>query len=426
MRFLIIILLLLIISCSSYKEEWKLSLIPDPAYLLWKKEKLPCFKNIKKDSLVVGVSILSERRIPQNIYHYGLDTITISSACYYDAILLSINDLTIDSKKMVSYTARYSNILASNIYVKFNMKSFERYILKEFSGRKLALYSVIADNKDPTRAFYLGDYRIENPLFEINRINLKIKPDRYILILHTKNQLTSKNKEYFNTLINSLEKKPEVIFAKIDKKIRVSNTLIYPLSSKEISISSSKRFGFFKIKESEIIYETQATAIPPITKMIKETEEELTKKIFSTSTPLADRELLTLLAKGLVNFLPSDIAIIPHDIINSGIKPGDVYLKDLYAIFKNPEDNLVYIKAKGEDVENICERFEKNAVIYISPKTIKDEKNKFIKGRIYRIITTREFIKNNDAFLNFITEFTVLDTKIKQPIIWYFNKLKKI
>lgn len=426
MRFLTLFLLLLLTSCHSSKKEWEIVWVWEPSNLLWEEKSIPCFKDIKKDAWVLTTPILSEKRIPHNIYHYGLDTIMISSSCYYDAILLSANDLLIDSKKLTSYVSEYSKILATNIYIKFNMKGFEKYIIKEALGNRIAIYSIIADDNNPTKAFHINDYRIENPLFEINRLNSKIKPDKYIIFLLTDKEISHKNKEYFNTIVNGLSKKPQIIFTKTDKKLRISNTLIYPLPLKVTTIKSTRVFGFTKLKEFNVKSEINYMDISVITKMIKKTEEEFNTTIFYTSKPLADNEISHLIAKGITNFLTSDIVIIPNDIVKFGIKTGDVLQKDIYKIIKNPEDRLVYIKARGENIESIIQTFNKNTVIYINSKNIKEEKEVFLKSKIYRVITTMDFIKKNDEILNYIMEFTVLNIKIKQPIIWYFKKLKKI
>ncbi|MCX7641102.1 MAG: hypothetical protein N2Z20_00510 [Elusimicrobiales bacterium] len=427
MRSLFILLFfLLLISCNSKKQEWEIVWINDLPKLIWEEKNIPCYSSQKKDRWVITSPIISLKKIPHNVYHNGLDTVLISSYCFYDAILLSENDLDIEYRKLIEFHSIFPNIIATNVYIKYNMKGFNKYYIKEIAGKKNVIYSVIVDSTSPLKSFYLNDYRIENPLFEINRLNTKLKPNSYIIFLFTNKKIEIRNKNFLVTIINSLTPKPQIIFANIDKKIKISNTFILPYPQTTETIKAIKIFGFTKLKTYPILSEINYKSLPKLTEIINKTSKDLNVNLLINSKPLNEQELTMLIAKGITNFMFSDLVIISNDTVNCGVKPGVISHEDIYKIIKNPEDKLVYIKAKGDNIQNIIQTYEKNSIIYINSKNIVDGKSIFDKSRIYRIITTIDFIKQNDDILNFIMEFSVLNIKIKQPIMWYFKKVRKI
>lgn len=422
----IILILFLLTSCHSSKTEWEIKLVKNPALSFWQDGNFPCFKSKTNNEIKLTFSLLSKQKIPQNTYHYGMDVITLTSLCNYDALIIQPTDLIIDSKIIIEYLKTFPNIVATNLYIKFNMKSFEKYILKEFNSKKLVIYSIIADSNSPLKSFYIEDYRIENPAFEINRINSKIKPDNYTIILLTNEDISHKNKDYFNTLLQNLYPKPQLILAKTDKFFKIQDTLIYPLPKDDVNIKITKTLGFSKIRKEKINSEIDWHNLKELNLMIKKTNDEFEKKLCILTKPLTDINLTQIIAKGIANFLYSDIVIIPSDTSTYAVSQGEITHKDIYRILKNPEDKLVYIKVKGENISNIINNFSKQSQIYINSKNLVNEKPVFINSKIYRITTTLEFIKKNDELLNYIMEFSVLNIKIKQPVIWYFKNLKRI
>ncbi|MCX7905552.1 MAG: hypothetical protein N2446_02495 [Elusimicrobiales bacterium] len=428
MKFWFLILIFLILnSCNFRKEELELIWIENIPKLFWEEEeKLPCCLASKSNRLIFTTSLISQERIPQNIYHYGLDTILISSYCFYNAVLLSQYDFNIESTKLMEYYRKYPNLIATNVYVKYNMNGFTKYYTKEIFGKKKVIYSIVANSDSPSSSFYINDYRIENPIYEINKLNNKLKPDNYIVFLFLDKTIDSNNKDFFHNIINSLYPKPQIIFTNINKKIKISKTNIIPLPSKTSTTKIIKTFGVTKIKTYPLKSELDYKKLQQLTELKNKTFNELNTNLLSVSKNLDERELGMLISKGIINFIFSDIVIIPNDIINSDIKSNKISYKDLYKIIKNPEDKLVYIKTSGEKIQDILQNFEKNSIIYINSKNIINEKPNFQKLKIYKITTTLDFIKKNDEIFNFIMEFSILNIKIKQPVIWYFKKLKKV
>lgn len=426
MKLSFILLLFLLASCHYTKTELEIKIIDDPSLHFWKNNNVACFKSKSENEIKLTLSLLSTQKIPQNTYNYGIDTIKITSLCNYDALVLKPTDLIIDSKTLTEYFKIFPYLLSTNLYVKFNMKGFNKYILKEINSKRIALYCVIADSNSPLRSFHIEDYRIENPAYEINKINSKIKPHKYIVILLTNDEINNKKSEYFYTLIQNLNPKPHIIFAKTNKLIKIEKTLIYPLPQDASNIKIIKTFGFEKLRKEELKSEINWQEINELNQIRKKTDEEFNKKLCILTKSLSDTDLTKIIAKGVANFLYSDLVIIPSDILLSALFQGEVTHKDIYRILKNPEDKLVYIKIKGENISHIINNFSKISTMYINSRNIINEKPFFLNSKTYRIITTLDFIKKNDEILNYIMEFTVLNIKIKQPIIWYFKTQKRI
>ncbi len=417
-------LFLLLTSCYVRKNEGVIIWIKDPSYLLWKENKVYC-KDKKDDNIILSFNILSPFKIPHNIYNYGFDSLTISSACNYDGIIFSVSDINMDTEKISEYFNYSStNIIASNVYIKSNMKSFKKYIFKNLNSKKVAIYCVISDLESPTRSFYLKNFRIENPAFEINRLNYKLKPDKYILILQTQKTLTTEQLSYFKKLFESLTIKPLLVFADVNKPFSVDAVKIFPLPSSSQKISMESKFGILKVKQTNITEYTEPSKISDIERIRKKTNEEFFKKLRFLKQELSAEQLNEIVAKSLVNFISSDIAIIDRKTVTDGLKEGNVIMEDIYRVFKNPWDKVVYIKIKGNLLNDMLKSISDTSTIYINSKLGKQPT--FEKNKIYRMFTTLDFIKANDSILNYITEFSILNIQIKHPFVWYLKNKKEL
>ncbi|MGC8867486.1 MAG: 5'-nucleotidase C-terminal domain-containing protein, partial [Elusimicrobiales bacterium] len=350
------------------------------------------------------------------------DSITVSSACNYDGILFSVSDMDISAEKISEYIKYFPEIIASNLYIKSNMKALKKYILKNINSKRIAIYSVISDPTSPTKSFYYTNLRIENPVFEINRLNYQLKPDKYILIHQALKPVNSL--DYFEKLIQPLTHKPFFIFSNTDKVLSVHGIKVFPIPPYPKKITMEKKFGILKIKQTHLRQYLNASEISEVAKLMKKTNDEFSKKLRVLSHPLSDEQINGIVAKSLVNFIPSDIAMISKKTVIKGIREGDVTMEEIYNILKNPWDKIVYIKLKGSTLTDMINNFSDISTIYINSKLGK--KPVFEKNKIYRMFTTLDFIKDNDSILNYITEFSILNIQIRHPLSWYLKNTREL
>lgn len=421
MKKISIFLFFLIASCTTEKKELEIIWISDPSNLLWNSGQIYCAEQ-NPQSIVVSHYIISPLKIPENIYNHGYDTVMISSSCRHNAIVFGISDLNIKSDIIAKYQQTYPDILATNVYVKYNRKPFMKYLsINSKKNTKIQLYSVIANPTSFDKPFYTGDFRIENPLYEINHLNHQFKPEKYILIIHTSQKI--KDKKYFEDILSNLTLKPLIILANTDKKINVSGINIFPIPDYSKKISIEKRFGIIKLRSKDINNLSSYHKITQLDKLVKNTKEEFDRKITTLSEPISDKKISEITARSMVNFISSDLAVISNSTAVEGLKKGEVRVKNLYNVLKNPNDKLVYIKIKGSNLERLIGEVSNISTIYINTKI--DDK-RFKKDKIYRMFTTLDFIKENDFILNYVTEFTVLNIQINKPVIWYLKNRKNI
>lgn len=425
--FLSIIASFIIISCNTKKYDYSIIWTENISSSFWENKKFPCFNNKRQKSIILTSSIISNPRNPYNIYHYGYDTVILSSICNYDAISLSPIDLTLSFKKIMDYMKNHDNLLATNVYIKFNMKSFKKYIDKDISGKKLLVYSIITDDSNPLKSFHEGDYRVENPSYEINKLNSNIKPNQYLLIIRSKKQFNKRDKNYFKTLIENLDKKPQAILCEIDKKYVVLDVPIVPLPHKDSEIKVVKKFGCLKFKTTSKIENNfiNIHSKKELEDMIEKTKNYLDQKLLKIVKSISKKEMNYIIAKGISNFITCDVVIISNHTIRDTYITHDILIKDLYEMINDPEDKLVYIKIKGEKLNDLINQ-NNNSTLYIKQKHILNGKVNLNKTHMYKLITTTNYLKENDTILNLISEFSILDIKITQPIIWYFRKIGKV
>ncbi|HOL63606.1 MAG TPA: hypothetical protein PK103_09630, partial [Elusimicrobiales bacterium] len=279
-----ILLFFLLVSCNSKKSELKISFYPHLQKNIWieKNYKDYCDKKEKNEIKITFPLISAE--VVESLYSRGKEILALSSECDLDIISLTPADLENISLKEMTELAHNDKILATNIYSKKekNIEIKKHYEL-DFQGQKTLILSVIANDTDPSKPFYISDFRIEKPQYEINKLALKKNYKRIAIILHTANPISyekNKTKKYFSDFLSALTKKPEIIFANIDKNFVLNGVKIIGYGYSKKVFSFEKKFAFFeKIRQFEPTVKKSEIPTPKTDEIATKTVSFFSKKL---------------------------------------------------------------------------------------------------------------------------------------------------
>ncbi len=428
-----ILLFFLLVSCNSKKSELKISFYPHLQKNIWieKNYKDYCDKKEKNEIKITFPLISAE--VVESLYSRGKEILALSSECDLDIISLTPADLENISLKEMTELAHNDKILATNIYSKKekNIEIKKHYEL-DFQGQKTLILSVIANDTDPSKPFYISDFRIEKPQYEINKLILKKNYKRIAIILHTANPISyekNKTKKYFSDFLSALTKKPEIIFANIDKNFVLNGVKIIGYGYSKKVFSFEKKFAFFeKIRQFEPTVKKSEIPTPKTDEIATKTVSFFSKKLTVSLNDIEPKKdgkspMGELVSYAMFSFLKSDLSIFDNNLLINGIKKGDVKVKDIYSLFPNEKERLVYIKTRGENLIYLLTRaIENDSSVYFKGKVIyKKDLNGLIlqPGKTYRIIAAESSIRNDTDILNHITEFSILNVKLIDAVMWY-------
>lgn len=423
MRFFVL-LILLFVSCSNKKNEYQFIFINNIPEKIWDDRSYSKFCSNEKDKLKIGYSLISQTNIIENKYNRGKETIIFSKECFFDVLTITQNDLLyITPKELSKYSNDFPQIIATNVYSKYDKKiRFNKYKIINHKGKKLLILSIIA--KDSNKPYYISDYMIEDPAYEINKINSSVVYNSSLIIFDLKKEFNNikEAKEYFTKLISKITIKPDFILAPVLDNIKIGKTLIIALN-KDTDIKIIKKFGFF-IKPVTSKYLPIHSKAKPIEleKIINNTTTYFNKTISQAINDIEIEHsnyspLGTLYAYALTRFLKSDLVIFDNSLLNKPLKQGKITLKDIYLTLNDYNETLVYIKIKGNELKQLID-YIKNSNVSIYGK------NEYMPNKIYRVITTKNLIKRQSELLNYITEFSVLKINLIDAIIWYARNHK--
>ncbi|MBP7795297.1 MAG: hypothetical protein KA059_00780 [Elusimicrobiales bacterium] len=441
MKRLFFILLLISTGCTTKKPEFAISLYKDVAYSIWQDRDYQYYCSKKSDKKInILFPLISNPDVVENIYNRGNDVIAFAKGCSIDAISITRNDLIeIKTNYLSQYIKANPFIIATNVYDKFNKNFFaKKYLTFEINKKKILLLSVISDSSSPDMAFYISGYRIENPVYEINRVNANIKSDTEVVILHSdfRDKSEKETKEYFKKFLSLLTRKPDYIIADVSKNIYIDKTRIIGYTDKNTDIYFLREFNFFKkINVKKMDKNSKPYNFQELDDMIKKTDDYFNRKltVAESDIPLSDGDISPLgnmFAYGLSKFLRSDIVIFDNRLLKKGIKKGDVRIKDIYSVIKNTDEKFIYLKIRKEKLKELIQDLNGMDVsIYsknldLSKLSIPADKS--FKNSIYRILTTENFVKDNSELLNHINEFSILNVKMIDGILWYARNYKLV
>jgi hypothetical protein len=347
-------------------------------------------------------------------------------------ISLTPSDLNeFQSHYLSTFIESGSTVVATNVYSKFNRKfSLGKHLMYENNHKKIIILSVIADPNNPEKPFYISEYRIESPAYEINRINSSLRYDTEIIILHSdfSNKKQKEIKEYFKKFISPISRKPDYIIADINKNFSIKKTKVIGYYSDKADINFYNELNFFKRVESKKMASySKKLILYDVDDIIKKTDKYFNKKISSADEdiPMYDGNnspLGMIFAYGLSRFLRSDMVIFDNKLLKKGIEKGDITVKVVYSIIKNDDERFIYLKIRKENMESLNDYIKNlNVSIY---STINITGKTPQKNMIYRVLTTENFIKNNPQILNHINEFSILNVKMIDGILWYVRNHK--
>lgn len=423
MRFFIL-LILFFVSCSNKKSEYQFIFISNIPEKIWNDKNYNEFCNNEKDKVKIAYSLISQANIIENKYNRGKETIFFSEECFLDVLTITQNDLLyIEPKELSKYSNDFPQIIATNIYSKYDKKiKFNKYKILNHKGKKLLILSIIS--RDTDKPYYISDYRIEDAAYEINKINSSVVYNSSLIIFDLEKEFNNikETKEYFTKLLSKITVKPDFILAPVSDNIKIGKTLIIALN-RDIDIKIIKKFGFF-IKPVVTKYFPNYSQLKPakLEKIINNTKTYFNKTISQAINDIKIKgsdysPLGTLYAYAISRFLKSDLVIFDNSLLNQSLKQGNITLKDIYLTLNDFSETLVYIKIRGNELEQLIDHIKKSDVSIYG-------KNEYMPNKIYRIITTKKLIKRQNELLNYITEFSVLKINLIDAIIWYARNHK--
>jgi len=408
------------------KEITKISLYHKPAKFLWEDKNSILCETKNKNEIRIFNGII-ESNIVENIYNKGVDVLTFSNECNADAIFLTKDDLiSIKPDILKLYGEKYP-IISANIYLTKDPKyQFKKYIKKEIDAKTILFTSVILNPEKLLAGDYLKSYRIENPIYELNKIFLQKADFRIVVInVYNKNETTLKEeKKIFSEFLSKLNKKPDIIITDISRDITLSETRVIPLENASIYIY--KKFTFLnKIKKENLKIDKKNSIKTPILDELKtKTLTYFNKKITTSKINLTNIQTLTYLSKSIKKRIKSDFAIVCGDIVKNEIRKGDIKIRDAYSVISDYDEKLVYLKVKGDKIYDFFSYIFKIKPLIYQEKEIKenDIKNmKFIKSKTYKILINENCLKSNKEILNHIKEFSIIDVNVLDTMIWYLR-----
>jgi len=441
----------ILFSCSSRKEGVSIYLTSDLSSLFWEhdesvyslREKISSDPNPK---ITIEIGDFFSPKHPENILDSWDASIKAASIFGVDAI--SANKFFFDIKNSKLPADHLSIVLSSNAYLK-NRKKFSPTRLYCKNGKtKICVMSVyIQDLLNPEKHTYIKEYRLENPLYEINRNMKESKAEEAfsILIINLNAFDRDKDRKALSNLIERMPIKPVLIIIDAPqyfKSFKEKNVSIASARFKsaalriliyEIPVIRLKKLVMTEINPNK--KSSESSIIPELEKIRTTKEKQMSKKYSTALRDLKRKDgklspLAKLMSKILSAYIRSNGAFYSKDALNTDIKKGDITLKDIYKAIPI-DDRLIYCKIKGQDLEKMIKySYTSNMEYY--PFEINEQKEINIAGKplkkdkLYRILTHQSGIDKDYSILAYSMEFSVLPRSTIDAALWYFRTHKKV
>lgn len=443
---LLLIYAFLLFSCSPRKEGLSIYLTSDLNSLIWDpgeriyslREKIDSDKNSK---IILETGDFFSSRNPENSIDSWKSAIKAAGLFGINGICAENSLFKLENSSLPGETQ--GMLLASNAYLK-SRKEFKpmRLVCSSPENSICAVSVYVPDISNPEKPAYLKDYRIENPLYEINKNLAKIKDKKTfsVLSLIVKDFNGKKSRKILSSFVEKLTIKPDLIMINSGSNFepfKCRNIWVAPSVSEapalrllvyEIPVLKIKKLRMEKIfpsaksergtfiKEMEALRQSKFAIM---SKKYSHAARDFTRNSGSSS-PLA-----RLMAQILSSYIKSNGAFYHKEALNRDLKKGDIYLRDIYEILPQ-EDRLIYCKIKGQDLEKMIQSADLTSLEYY-PFEIKDNREIHIKGepikkdKLYRILIPQSAVDGEYSLLSYSMEFSVLPKTTLDAALWYFR-----
>lgn len=438
-------------SCSSRKEGVSIYLTSDLSSLFWKQDEsiYSLGETISSDTnpkIIIEVGDFFSLKHPENMLDFWSASIKAASIFGVDAISANKHFFYIDNSKL--NVNDLSIVLSSNAYLKSKNKFYPtRLYCKKAKTQICAMSVYMQDLSNPEKHAYIKDYRLENPLYEINR-NMKeskAKKAFSILIINLNDFDKKKSQKALSNLIERMPAKPDLILIDAPKRFKpfkqkniwiastlfdshAMNILVY-----EIPVIKVKKLITKEINPGK--KSSPKSIIPELEKIRETKENQISKKYSVALKDIKKRDgdsspMAKLMSKILHMYIRSNGAFYHKDAINDNIKKGDITLRDIYKAIPT-DDRLIYCKIKGQDIEKMIKYSDTSNLEYY-PFEINEKKEIHIEGKplkkdkLYRILIHQRAIDEDYSILSYSMEFSVLPRTTMDAAMWYFRTHKKV
>lgn len=442
------ILLLFFLSCSGKGKGLSLYLTNDFNSLLWdESEKIYSLaEEIKNDAnpkLIIETGDFFSQSHPENLEDGFQSALKAAEIFGLDAICADDSFLKIEKEDLPKEAEKY--ILSSNLYLKSKKNFSPLRSICDASSSICAVSAYIYQFSFPEKAGYTKDYRIENPIYEINKNLNKVKEKKSFetIFLYIKDFEGKKDKKRLSDFLQKLTPKPELVIIKSEKEFS-------PFKCKNIWIAYAPKNEAAKISVTEIpvlkIKKVKTYVLNlPKTSKTNISDEQLEKirkekflklsKVYSSSDkdiPAQQRGpggTAYFMSKIISRYIKSNGAFYSAQAVKKGFKKGEIRLRDIYDSV-SPQDRLIYCKIKGIDLEKMIKSSDISYLEYY-PFQIDEQKEitvygeKLKKEKIYRILIPQSAAGKEYSLLSYSMEFSVLNKTVLDAALWYFRTHKK-
>lgn len=442
------LLFLFFLHACARKGELSVYLINDFNSLLWDENAkvYSLFNKIKNDpspKIILETGDFFSPYYPENLQDKHLSAIKAAKLLGVDAICASIDILKTERNDIASQADDL--ILSSNAYLKSKKKFSPLRYICDSSDKICAMAVHIPDISHPDKAAYTKDYRIENPLYEINKTMDKISAKNVfkVLFMSMSGFDGKKDKKKLFPFLDKISPLPDLIIVKSEKTFspfKCKNIWIFSAFEEKAAKIYTTEIPFLKIKKAKAEVISLSTGkhngeYPQIESIGQEKFLSLSEVYSSAQKdfPLKSNSgpsAASLMATIISSYIKSNGAFYSKNAIKKGFQKGEIRLRDVYEAIPL-HDRLIYCKIKGHDLEKMIIDSDISQLEY-HPFKLNDERQPSLFGeplkneKIYRILIPQSAAGKDFALLSYCMEFSVLERTTLDAALWYFRTHKKI
>ncbi|PIS47459.1 MAG: hypothetical protein COT17_03475 [Elusimicrobia bacterium CG08_land_8_20_14_0_20_51_18] len=462
--YLLLLCSLALFSCQK-KEGFSIYVASGFHKLVWDsgEKDLLLFKSLRDsqdpDKIFLDAGGSFSQNHIENRYTAGADTAEALKAFGMDAVVVDSDALKLPPKELAAVIEKLDGkALSSNVYWKNGKtpEKLKRHLIISAGKTRVGLVAtILKDPEKPDKQSYDHAYKIENPIYEINRNIEKIKRDcdLKVLVLNSGFEDLKTLKKHLETAFSLMVSKPDLIILSGSwtfDPFKLKNVWVMPSGLKGAPAFRARLSGNsnFKTKDLKVFplspAELKGRAVrEDFVKTISEIRERTAGYFDKTiSRASADIEaekdgyspLGDLLADSIKSYIKCNGAIINYSPIKRGLKAGEIKVRDLYEIL-GPEDNLTYTKVRGSDIPGLLGKLAGRKISVSGLKVVRNGKEitKILingrpvnDGKIYRFLIPQSLINDDYSILSHSTEFSVLPRKTLDAALWYFRNHKEL
>ncbi len=400
-------------------------------------------KNDPSPKIVLETGDFFSPYYPENSDDKHLSAVKAAKLSGIDAVCASIDILKTERSDIASEADAL--ILSSNAYLK-NKKSFSP--LRDVcgsSGKICAIAVHITDIQQPEKASYTKDYRIENPVYEINKAMRKLANKKVFKILFAsmKGVEGKKDKKKLFPFLDKISPAPDLVIIKSEKTFspfkcrNIWISSVFEQTAGRISITEIPVLKIKKAKAEPILLKTEKHSgeYPEIEKIRQEKFSRLSRVYSAAQRDFpaqadSGSSAASLMARVISSYIKSNGAFYSKSAVKKGFKKGEIRLRDIYEALPL-QDRLIYCKIKGHDLGKMIMDSDISQLEYY-PFKVNEKKEISLHGeplkneKIYRFLIPQSAAGKEFALLSYSMEFSVLEKTTLDAALWYFRTHKKV